>query len=196
MLVCGWLPQTLIDFQIFFFPVLVFQYTFRFWHAQLCFNSQGYHYHSRHQCPGFVEFHIKLSSEKVASLCTLHDPQIEHNLEIFCVLQDNFALGQRNSQGNCDIWITIYFQGTQYSHGMQFYYSLTSNIAQVCTDWKYLSCLKDSPPEEVELRFFNRLEGFFIKLREQQRSFMIEGNWIKERIWSVLIWSWINCVVF
>ena len=39
----------LTRFQKIFSPVLLFQYTFRFCHAQLRCNSQGYQYHSRHQ---------------------------------------------------------------------------------------------------------------------------------------------------
>ena len=43
-------PMDFSRFSNFFFPVLVSQYTFRFCHAQLCCNSQGYQSHSRHQC--------------------------------------------------------------------------------------------------------------------------------------------------
>ena len=50
--------------------MLVFQYAFRFCHAQLCCNSQGYQYHSRHKClddiatPITPNFYITLLTHK------------------------------------------------------------------------------------------------------------------------------------
>ena len=43
------LTQTSVNFQKIFFPVSVFHYISRFYHAQLCCNSQGYQCHSRYQ---------------------------------------------------------------------------------------------------------------------------------------------------
>ena len=34
--------------------MVVYLYTLSFCHAQLCFNLQGYNYHSRHQCIGLL----------------------------------------------------------------------------------------------------------------------------------------------
>ena len=49
VLVSRKIPYTLMDFQTFFICVLFFHCNFRLCHTQLCYNWQGYQYHSRHQ---------------------------------------------------------------------------------------------------------------------------------------------------